>query len=268
MKKFDFYEWLVYKDFPIIHLANFIHGAKSLWGWKYRRATAKGKAMMCERRVNGGDIFIALNGPSIKEMPLERIKGMDCIFVNQGFKLPSYKTLQPKYHFFIDPKLMDGTWDICWIDEILAMVPSITFVMPAAWSNNPKLKPYIERGVKILWFNGKHSHGVSGAAFQFCWKLGYKRIYFAGYEQTAIAAYILNQSSHFYGADPDEGSHTVRYVMKDLSMNARHLWAAIKSAEYAERIGVELINLTRGGIMNMFKRQVFEDVFPEGKCND
>ena len=190
---------------------------------------------------------------------------MDCIFVNQGFKLPSYKLLQPKYHFFIDPKLINGTWDIHWIDEILAMVPGITFVMPAGWSNHPIIKPYVDRGVQILWFNGKYSHGVSGAAFQFCWELGYKRIYFAGYEQTAIAAYILNQSTHFYGADPDEDTYSPRFLATALSMNARHLWAAIKSEEYAERIGVELINLSRGGIMNMFKRQVFEDVFPEVK---
>lgn len=262
MAKFDFYEWLVYKDFPLIKFANFVHNAKGLWGWRYRQAARQGAKMIKDSKVVGGDIFIALNAPSIKEMPLERIKGkMDCIFVNQGFKLPAYKDLHPKYHFFIDSKLINGIWDIHWIDEILEMVPDITFVMPPSWSQLPILKPYIDRGVKILWFNGKHSHGVSGQAFQLCWKLGYKRIYFAGYEQTGIAAYILNQSSHFYGADPDEASHSVRYIMKDLSMNARHLWAAIKSAEYARTIGVELINLSRGGIMNMFERKVFEEVF-------
>lgn len=262
MKKFDFFEWLVYKDFPIIRAANFIKGVKTLWGLKYHKALAQGRKMMKERRVNGGDIFIALNAPSIKDMPLERVKGMDCIFVNQGFRLPAYKELHPKYHFFIDPKLLDGTWDIHWIDEILEMVPDITFVMLASWAKHPKLKPYVDRGVKIIWFEGKHSHGVSGAAFQFCWKLGYKNIYFAGYEQTGIAAYILKQSSHFYGADPDEASHTVRYIMKDLSMNARHLWAAIQSAEYSKKIGVRLVNLSRGGIMDMFERKRFEDVFP------
>lgn len=265
MKNFDFYEWLVYKDFPIIRIATFMRNARSLWGWKYRRAIAKGKAMMRERRVNGGDVFIVLNAPSIKEMPLERIRGMDCIFVNQGFRLPSYKLLQPKYHFFIDTKLINGTWDVGWIDEILAMVPDITFVMPAEWSKCPILKPYVDRNIKILWFNGNRNHGVSGAAFQFCWEIGYKRIYFAGYEQTAIAAYMLNQSTHFYGADPDENTYTARSLVKSLSMNARHLWAAIKTAEYADRIGVELINLSRGGIMTMFKRQIFEDVFPVRK---
>ena len=58
--------------------------------------------------------------------------------------------------------------------------------------------------------------------------------------------------------------HDVRYIMKDLSMNARHLWAAIKSAEHAKKIGVEMINLTEGGIMDMFERRNFCDVFPMG----
>lgn len=260
-KKFDFYEWLVYKDFPIIYLANFIHSAKSLWGWKYRRAAAEGKRRIKDLRVDGGDVFIALNGPSIAKMPLEKAKGMDMIFVNQGFKLPAYRVVNPKYHFFIDSKLINGVWDIHWIDEILSMHPNIIFVMPASWSQLPILQPYIDKGVNILWINGRHSHGVSGAAFQLCWELGYKRIYFAGYEQTGIAAYILKKSSHFYGADPDEGMHDVRYIMKDLSMNARHLWAAMKSAEYAKQIGVEMINLTEGGIMDMFARQDFNAVF-------
>ena len=266
MKKFDFYEWLVTKDETIIALANFIHGSKRLWGlfdWRGRRC---GKKMLKSMRVNGGEIFIALNGPSIRKQPIERVKGMDCIFVNQGFKLPQYQLLHPRFHIFMDSKLIKGVWDIKWLDEILAMVPDITFVMPTAWSRLDMFKEYVDKGARIAWWDApsqRMSHGVSGAAFQLAWMLGYRKIYFSGYEQTATPSYILKQASHFYGNDPDVATHDVRYIMKDLSMNARHLAAAIRSSEYAKKIGVEMYNLTDGGIMDMFERKQFEDVFPE-----
>ena len=264
-RKFDFYEWLVIKDEPIIALANFIHASKRLWGLGDWRAKRQGKRMLSAMRVDSKDLMVILNAPSVKEQPLERIKGMDCVFANQGFKMPQYQIVHPKFHVFIDSKLVKGIWDIRWIDEILAMVPDITFVMPTAWSRNAVLQPYVKRGVRILWWDApsaRMTHGVSGFIFQLAWALGYKRIYFTGYEQTATPAYILKQASHFYGNDPDFATHDAHYIMKDLSMNARHLASAIRSSAYAKKIGVEMYNLTKGGIMDMFERKAFEEVFP------
>lgn len=265
MKKFDFYAWLVTKDELIISLVKFVYNARRLWGWGDRRARRDGRMMLKDMSVTDKSLFIALNGPSIKRQPLERVKGMDCIFVNQGFRLPQYRLLHPRFHIFIDTKLVKGVWDIKWIDEILKMVPDITFVMPTSWSRLAVLKPYVDRGVRILWWDAPSSamtHGVSGFAFQLAWRLGYTKIYFSGYEQTATPAYILKQASHFYGNDPDVDTHDAYYIMKDLSMNARHLAAAFRSSEYAKRIGVKMYNLTEGGIMDMFERRRFEDVFP------
>jgi len=264
-KRFDFWEWMVFKDEPIVWVANFIRDAKRLWGWGNWRAKRQGKKMIKGLANEGGTLFVALNGPSIKKQPIERIAGMDCLFVNQGFRLPQYKFLHPKYHVFIDKKLVDGTWDIKWLDEILEMVPDITFVMPTAWSRNSLFAPYVQRGVKILWWDApcqRFIHGVSGFVFQLAWALGYKKIYVTGYEQTATPAYILKQASHFYGFDPDVNSHDVHYIMKDLYLNARHLACAFRSAAYAKKIGVDIINLTEGGIVDMFRREKFEDVFP------
>lgn len=268
MKKFDFYEWLVTKDWPIISIAYFIRGARNLWGAMDWKAKRQGRLLLNELKVNGRELFLFLNGPSIRRQPLERVgrnKNIDCAFVNQGFRLPQYCGLRPKFHVFIDSKLINGIWDIHWLDEILSMVPDIVFVMPPSWARHPLLRPYINRGVRILWWKApitSMSHGVSGSMFQLAWKLGYRRIYFTGYEQTATPAYILKQASHFYGNDPDFATHDAHYIMKDLSMNARHLAAAFRSSAYAKRIGVEMINLTDGGIMDMFTRRKFEEVFP------
>ena len=263
--RFDFYSWLVTKDIHIIRVANFIRDAKRIWGLSDYKARNIGRKLVKTLAAPGKDLFIALNGPSIQKQPIERIKGMDCIFVNQGFRLPQYRELKPRFHIFIDKKLIDGTWDITWLDQIHDMVPDIVFVMPPSWAKSSKIKPYIEKGYRILWWSAPRlelTHGVSGFAFQLAWELRYKRVYFSGYEQTATPAYILKRASHFYGSDPDVRSHDARYIMKDLSMNARHLAAAFRSAEFYKRKGMELVNLTDGGIMDMFQRKRFEEVFP------
>lgn len=268
-KKFDFVIWLINKDGPIVKLANFVHGAKRLWGLGDWRAKWQAKKMLPQFEIKDRELFVFLNGPSVKKQPLERVarrKDIDCIFVNQGFKLPQYKMLHPKFHVFIDTKMLKGIWDVHWIDEILEMVPDITFVMPPSWAKHPVIKPYVDRGVRILWWQTpikNLAHGVSATAFQLGWRLGYKRIYFTGYEQTATPAYMLKQASHFYGNDPDVETHDTTYIIKDLYMNACHLLVAQASARYAKQIGVDMVNLTDGGLMDMFRRERFEDVFPE-----
>lgn len=268
MKKLDFFVFQIAVNTLIANLYDFIRQIFNLWGVFNLKARRMGMRLLKESKVKNGTMFLALNGPSIKTQPLERVagNGIDCVFVNQGFKLSQYKLLHPRYHIFIDTKLLKGIWDINWLDEILEMVPDITFVMPTSWARHPVLQPYIKRGIRILWWDApRSSHGVSGYTFQLAWALGYKRIYFSGYEQTATPAYILKQASHFYGNDPDVETHDALYIMKDLYMNARHLYQAFKSEEYAKKHGYELINLTDGGIMDMFERKRFEDVFPESK---
>lgn len=263
-KRFDFWVWMVQKDAIFIKIACLLRGISNLWGIRDLKWLLRGDRIIKERKVVGGRIFIALNGPSINKQPLEKIKGTgtDLIFVNQGFRLPSYRELHPKYHIFIDTKLIHGVWDIHWLDEILEMVPDITFVFPAEWARNRLFAPYIKRGVPIIWIRVRHSHGVSAAAFSLAMRLGYKDIYFSGYEGTAFACSLVKQSSHFYGIDSDEANIPPENIMKGYLMNADHFRCAINTAREAKRKGVNLINLTEGGIMDMFTRLKFDSVFP------
>lgn len=263
-EKFDFFVWMVNKDGPICDLADFIHGAKHLWSWPYRKWIRLGRQTIKEQHVDGGKMFVVLNGPSSKKQALERIVGkMDIICVNQGFKLPCYRKLHPKYHIFIDSKLIHGIWDIHWLDEILEMVPDITFVLPAAWGDLPLFAPYIKRGIKILWFSLPASHGVSAAAFNLSFALGYREVYFTGYEGTAIPAMLMNMSSHFYGADPDEAEMMKpNGIMKAFLLSAWHFSCAQDTVRRAKEKGLKLVNLTDGGIMNMYDRMSFDEVFP------
>ena len=80
------------------------------------------------------DLFILLNGPSIRNQDLSLLKGRDIITVNQGFRLSSFTELSPKYHVFIDNKMIGGVWNLSWITEILDSAPKTKVVVPSHWS--------------------------------------------------------------------------------------------------------------------------------------
>ena len=128
------------KDDYILSLVQWLYAARRVWGLTDIRYRRIGSRLIRDRKVDGGQVVIVLNGPSVKTQPIERIKGCDAIFVNQGFRLPCYKQVHPKYHVFIDTKLIHGVWDIHWLDEILDLVPDITFAMPAHWAKTHLLR--------------------------------------------------------------------------------------------------------------------------------
>lgn len=266
--KFDIWKWMVAKDDFLLTAIEVLWSARHFYGirdWSWRR---KGSAIIRQNRKNalGKEVVIVLNGPSVKEQPLERLIGKDLIFVNQGFRLPAYKKLQPKYHVFIDTKLIHGIWDIKWLDEIHDMVPGITFVLPASWARLPILKPYIEKNYQIIWMgsciNGMRGLGVSGTCFDLACSLKYATIYFTGFEATSFAASLLKVNSHFYGNDSDEATMSASDIMRGYYMNARQIRELILIAKKFNKCGVQVFNLTYGGLLNMFPRKKFEEVFP------
>lgn len=267
MKKFNFWQWMVYKDDLFLNVVNCINAARRLWGFRYRKWGRIGEKILAEDKGKSSEVIIVLNGPSIKEQPLERLKGKTVIFANQGFRLQQYREIKPKYHVFIDTKMVKGVWDIKWLDEIHEMVPDITFVMPASWAVLPILKPYIDKGYRIAWMNsrggGMRGFGVAQACFGLAMAIGCKRIYVTGFEDTGFASSLVSDSSHFYGRDSDELNKPPELLMQGYYMNARHVRELIRFSHIVRKRGVEVINLTRGGVVTEFPRMRFEDVFSE-----
>ncbi len=265
---FDIWKWLVTKDDLLLSAIEFIWSAKNLYGLRNLKWRRIGAELIKQHRLaaEGRDVVIVLNAPSIKEQPLERLKGKDLVFVNQGFRLPMYKDLKPKYHVFIDSKLIHGIWDIKWLDAIHDINPNVTYVMPASWAHLPLLRPYIQKGYSIIWIDscisGLRGLGVSGACFNLALALRYGTVYFTGFEATSFAASLMKTSSHFYGNDGDEASMTASDIMKGYYMNARQMRELIVIGEKFRKKKVNIYNLTAGGLLNMFPRKSFCDVFP------
>lgn len=244
---------MVKKDTLIISCINFLFKIKNF-------VLKKGGEFMRDVYL-AETIYIILNGPSIKKQDLQKLKGKNVMFVNKGFTLETYKALEPKFHVFADPKLIDGTWSLEWLDQIVEKVPDITFVMPERWKSKQCFKVYIDKGYSFFWFRDSsplNCLGVSGICFKASIFMGFKKIYFTGFEATGLPHELLKSSnSHFYGVDEHSLNKTAKDYILDLYMYSRQLNDLIEFSKKAKKKGVEMINLTEGGVLDMFKREKF-----------
>jgi hypothetical protein len=262
MKKIDFWKLMVIKDDYILSFVEFFIRLKMKFDFKANKVIRQSKKQIKSVKTKD-EVFVVLNGPSLKDQNLSKLKGCDLMFVNRGFLHPLYSELKPKYHVIIDTKMIYGIWDIKWIDEILKMVPDITFVFPGSWAKLELFKPIIKRNVQIIWIGnngGLRGLGVSGACFDLAMLLGYKSIFFTGFEATGFAQNLLKQSTHFFGHIDDNELQSAEDYMKGYFMNCRQMRELILYAKKASNKGVKMINLTNGGLLDMFERQNFNDI--------
>lgn len=204
----------------------------------------------------GDDLYIILNAPSLKTQDLSVLKNRTTMFVNRGFMHPLYKTLQPKYHVFVDSKMIKGIWPVSWIDNILSLSPHTKILLPISWSDNMMFKPYHEHIYWLNWTLPFYNLGASGACFSFGIQQQFEHIYFTGFDATGIGHEMVQTSdSHFYGNDKElEGKSTKQFAV-DLLMHSRHLHDLNRLAEYCKKRNINVINLTNGGLLDMFHRE-------------
>jgi hypothetical protein len=164
--------------------------------------------------------------------------------------------------------MISGVWSVKWFDEIIEMVPDITFVLPVKWANNDVLKAFVNNHkYKILWLENKNIFdciGVSSACFSASVFLGFKKIYFTGFDGTGLPHELLKSSnSHFYGKSEEDKLKTTKEYVRDLYMFSRQLSDLNRLALKYEKEKVKIINLTNGGILDMFERMEFNDFIIE-----
>lgn len=210
-------------------------------------------------------ITIIMNGPSIKDQDFSKLVGEDVMFVNRGFKHPLYSVIKPKYHVFVDSKIKNGIWPISWLDDILAINPDTIFVMPAEWACLDILQPYIHKKVKFLWLMDNKPFiggiGVTGAAIRAAIKCGYKNIYITGFEKTGFANELLKQASHFYGINEENNLKNWDDYTQDFYMNFLTYVGLKKEAKKWKMKRINITNITKGGLVEVFPREDFDKVF-------
>lgn len=214
------------------------------------------------------DLFIILNGPSLKTQDLSLLKGKNLMFVNRGFMHPLYKELQPKYHVFIDSKMRDGVWPTQWIDDIIADNPSIRIILPYTWYSHPRFENY-KKCPNIYWQTWTipfYGIGVSAACFSYAIKNKFENIFFTGFDANGLAYDMIHQAdSHFYGNDEELANMTTKQFALALFFHSQHLFNLNKFADYCKKKGIRIYNLTNGGLLDMFPRRRFNHPYADSE---
>lgn len=208
----------------------------------------------------GRDLYIILNGPSLKRQDLSLLKGKDLMFVNRGFMHPLYKELQPKYHVFVDPKLVEGIWPIEWIEQIFEFCPSVRIILPAKWHNHPSFEKYKDdkRFFWQTWTIPFYVNGVSNNCFSYGISQQFDNIFFTGFDANSCAFDMIKSSeSHFYGSDPELGDMTSKQHSQALYTTFLQLEDLRDFSRYCIKRGINIYNLTDGGLLDMFVRRDF-----------
>ena len=205
----------------------------------------------------GQNVYIILNGPSLKKQDISVLKGKNLIFVNRGFMHPEYANLQPKYHVFEDTKMLNGVWPLEWFDEIWRLSPVTTIVLPYSWYAKPMFEKY-RNNDKVFWLSWHvpfHSLGVAGSCFSLSIFKGYSKAFFTGFDANAPAFEMLQMSeSHFYGEDDElKGRNSLQFALS-LYMHGRHLRDWYRMGDYVKTTGTQFYNMTEGGMIDSFPR--------------
>ncbi len=250
----NFWELMIRKDDYVVSFAMWLRGIKHKFSPSY--FSLKRSLRSLPKEGEGDDLYVILNAPSLMKQDLSVLKGKTLMFVNRGFTHPLYDELAPKYHVFVDPKLINGVWPVEWLAEIHKKSPKTKILLPIEWSSLEMFKPYYEFINWLTWQLPFHNLAVAGSCFSYGIQQKFETIYFTGFDANGIG-YELVQSanSHFYGNDKElEGKSTKQFAI-DLYMHSRHFHDLNRLAEYCKKRNIKIINITNGGLLDMFPRE-------------
>lgn len=224
--------------------------------------------------------FLVANGPSVATQDLAPLENEVTFFVNFGFKHPDYRKIKPTYHIIVDEKLINGVWDIKILEEIYSLNPSVIFLLNAKWANSEVLFPYLNNPAyriylvdmrlyftrfgsvkKIRMDRLTYGAAVTGVAKFGQIYMGFKEFYFLGKDGNGLCYELIKADTHFYGANAEDSEKSPAQIHQSLwtmALSTKH-W--ISFAKDCKRHNIQIINVTNGGIFDMFKRGKFEDLF-------
>lgn len=256
----DFWSLMIKKDDWILSFVENLRALKNGMNAAQRAVCKRMRSLPLEGV--GQDIYILLNAPSLNTQDLSALEGKNTMFVNRGFMHPLYEKLQPKYHAFIDTKMKNGIWPVSWIEEIWCKSVNTKILLPLEWYTHPLFGKYRNED-RIYWLNWNlpfHNLGVSGACFAFAIQQKFEHIYFSGFDANGIGYELVKAAkSHFYGNDEELEGRTSEQFAIGLYMHSRHLHDLNRLADYCKRHNISVINITNGGVLDMFPRK---DVLP------
>ncbi len=244
-----------------------------------RNALAKNKVFEgCHRGERG---FLLGCGPSIKTQDLKPLANEICMSVSNFFVHPDFDVIQPAYHILSgrhDP-ITEEAWSD-WVKQADATIGEAILLTPT--SDRPQIvREGLLRNRRLHYLHTKGTEtdisrrgialdrgllhgGVLVLAIQVMIYMGFKRIYLVGFDTDQVLNY--QKSRHFY--EEDESAMTRHgydeWFYEDfgrICMFYVEIWDQLRIIRrVAEKHGVEIVNATAGGCLDLFPRAVYEEV--------
>lgn len=249
---------------------------------------ARGVSKLKDDKLN--DVHILANGPSLRmilDEHLDFLKSHDCLVVNFFGINPVFFQLKPKYYVLLDPGFFGGdvskelegripilidilSTKVDW--DLTLYIPGTKHVLEVARKKlaNPNVKiiPFCStRVIGFKWFRNwayKHNFGISSSknvllpSILLMLNKGYKNVYLYGAEFSWTKTYAVNPENGKIYTDDVHFYDKTRIPLKkgqfkfDLSCLKESLDATDYLAEYAEYLGIKIINRTMGSFIDAF----------------
>jgi hypothetical protein len=231
--------------------------------------------------------FIIGNGPSLKAMNLKPLVAEYTIAANSFYKHPDASAIGIDYVCINDPHFMkDEPRSVSWHNTIAQKLPTARLILnEAALSLVTAHRLYAAQDVHFVksgpWTHRAASINLdlslplnigmttgSSVAIPLALCLGFREIYLIGFDCNWLAD--TSASYHFYQAHehfPEFDSvkkDTRGFSYEDELRNTlREFESHRLLRERAEALGVRIVNATAGGLLDVYERKNYSELFPQ-----
>lgn len=260
--------------------------------WVWRSLNREQRALVA-RNVRFRDLhlgrhaFVIANGPSLGSQDISLLRNEITFVVNAFFKHEIVKEWQPTYYCLADPDLFDGSKQTgVFFDALEHRCPSSTMFVPLAASDRiERYGSLAGMDVNFVAFGGYLQHGMRGLpdltkvvpgvmgvtqmAIMTAMFMGCSPIYLLGFDHDYLfrrAALIEgdeDRTPHFYEGEAVAGRPNVWATLSTerLLGDELTLYEGYRVIQrVAESNGIEIINATRGGFLDVFERRDYEEI--------
>lgn len=236
------------------------------------------------------DCTILANGPSLREAMNNneiRLDGVDVFCVNSFAETYLFWTVKPKFYYLIDNEFFGPTKDrskeqINRLNEALKKVDwNMYLCIPSHANNGGVIKEIKNKKISILRWNTSSTDGfdwfcnfvyktrmgmpecmnVVNFAIMSGINMGYKNIYLYGIDHTFSSQLYVNDENvvcsreqHVYNEKPVIFELPETSMTRILHNMSRAFYIHEKLQKYSKRVGVRIINCTRGSFVDAYER--------------
>lgn len=234
-----------------------------------------------ENKHKGQRAFVIVNGPSLKEQNIEKLKDELTFVVSGFFKHPVIDKWQPSYYSILDKTFFEPTKkSAIFFKDLNEKIKDSTFFIPLyrGYKANKERKILQTENVYYIAMAGlpdlnndlttvvQAFESVSVFSLSQAIYMGCSPIYLIGFDHDYLAHRGIDR--HFYEGGTLEGhisSHTPMSEMNtydsEMMSNYKH-WQNYRSLKnIASQKGIKIINATDGGFLDLFERVQYNSIF-------